>query len=98
MGIPESPALTDVENILVKLENIDNALSLHTEAVNGLGANVQWIVDNVKDIFQMFHSPMFTAMMGQAMTGAMGNVPADQSGTDNSAGPANSGADVSTGA
>jgi len=80
MGFPESPAETDIE--FLKRVNMELREDVHdltlltekqTEALNSLGKNVQWIIDNVQGIFQMFSNPnvineMMTGMMG-AMSG-----------------------------
>jgi hypothetical protein len=79
MSLPETPALTEAQQILEKLDEVLTVLSNHADAINGLGTNMQWIVDNVARIFQMFGSPQF---MSQIM-GVMGNVNA--SGTTESA-------------
>ena len=60
----EVPAETEAKQILNKLDK-------QTEAINAMGANIQWIVENVQGIFQMFSSPQMMAMLPQMMSGAM---------------------------
>jgi hypothetical protein len=69
MSFTDTPIPTEAEQILAKLDQVNDRLAQLTEAYNGLGENQQWLVDNVKGIFQMFSSPQF---MGQMM-GALGN-------------------------
>jgi len=75
-------AITEMQQALQKLEQIQATQQKHADAINGLGANVQWLVDNVQGIFQMFGSPQFSAMLpsilGSAASG-LGNVPDDLS-------------------
>jgi hypothetical protein len=80
MSAPETPVQTEAAQILdlqrqtlAKLDELINAL-------NGLGGNVQWIIDNVQGIFQMFSNPNF---MGQ-LSGMMGGM----AGGGQAAGPA----------
>ena len=61
----EVPAQTEAKQILEKLDK-------QTEAINAMGANIQWIVENVQGIFQMFGSPQMMAMLPQMMNGAIG--------------------------
>lgn len=64
MSLPEPAAQTEAQQILQGLAYLSERVDLLITAVNGLGANQQWIVDNVKQIFEMFGSPAF---MGQVM-------------------------------
>lgn len=63
MSAPATPALTQMDEALGLLNEVEATLKAHAEAINNLGRNVQWIVDNVQGIFQMFNSPQFTSMM-----------------------------------
>jgi hypothetical protein len=67
----EYPAETEAKQIIAALESLEVKLDKHAEAINALGANVQWIVDNVQGIFQMFSSPAFMQMIPQMMSGGM---------------------------
>lgn len=69
MSIPEPAAQTDAERIIALQEEAISALSTLVDAVNGLGANQQWLVDNVKGIFEMFGSPAFMSNMMGAFNG-----------------------------
>jgi hypothetical protein len=70
MSLPETPARTEAQQILDKLDQVIERQDQFTNAVNGMGLNLQWIIDNVSRIFQMFGSPQFM----QQMMGVMGNV------------------------
>lgn len=54
---------TEAQQILQGLAELQKSVQAHADAINNLGANVQWIVDNVQGIFQMFNSPQFASMM-----------------------------------
>ncbi len=69
MSVAEAPADTEAQQILAGQARIEEALTAHADAINGLGKNVQWLVDNVQGIFQMFSNP---AMIQQMMGGLMG--------------------------
>lgn len=71
MSQPESPALTELQQMWAQLDEVNQRLDNLTHAVNGLGENVQWIIDNTKGIFQMFSSPSFMQMLPKMMSGGM---------------------------
>lgn len=71
MSQPETPAMTDIDRLIQAQENTQEELRGVKEALNGLGANVQWIIDNVQGIFQMFSNPQFMANLPQMMGGAV---------------------------
>jgi hypothetical protein len=79
VGIPESPAVTEVQQLIEQQQQIEAKLTSLTDAVNLLGGNVQWIIDNVKGIFEMFSNPQFMSMlpgmMGGVPDGGQGNFP-----------------------
>lgn len=82
MSFAEAPAPTEAQQILAELAKISDRLDSLTSAYNSQGENVQWIVDNVQHIFQMFGSPQFMAMLGNLSFGGMtGNDSADTTGT-----------------
>lgn len=79
MSYAETPAMTDAEFLkkeIVRLNDLiedrkDREQAL-VDAVNNMGKNLQWIVENVQGIFQMFSDPgvinnMMTSMMGGNM-------------------------------
>jgi hypothetical protein len=72
MSAPETPVETEAVQLLRMQQETNARLDALTDAINGLGQNVQWIIDNVQGIFQMFQNP---AVMGQiaGMMGGMGN-------------------------
>jgi len=73
VSFPEAPAQTDTEKILASNEETQRLVRLQTEAINNLGANVQWIIDNVKGIFEMFSNPQFMSMIPNMMQGGPAN-------------------------
>lgn len=70
MSQPETPAMTDIDRLILAQEATQEKLDKVAEAVNGLGANVQWIIDNVQGVFQMFSNPQFMANLPAMMGGA----------------------------
>jgi hypothetical protein len=72
MSAPETPAITDIDRLILAQEQTQAKLEALTEAVNGLGLNVQWVIDNAKGIFQMFSNPQFMAQLPQMMGGNHG--------------------------
>jgi hypothetical protein len=75
VSFPDTPAETDVEK-LVRLQEENSArLDALTEAVNGLGQNMQWVIDNAKGVFEMFSNPAFMSQM----MGGFGNAGTDES-------------------
>jgi hypothetical protein len=66
---PETPAITDIDRLILAQEETQRKLDVLTDAVNGLGANVQWIIENVQGIFQMFSNPSFMANLPAMMGG-----------------------------
>lgn len=77
MSLPEPAADTEAQQILQGLARLENRIEQLALAVNGLGANQQWIVDNVKNIFEMFGSPAFMGQVMGAMNGGFGAAAAD---------------------
>lgn len=69
MSAPESPVTTEAQQILAKMEYLLQRQDALIDAINGLGQNVQWIIDNVQGIFQMFSNPQFMAQLPQMMGG-----------------------------
>lgn len=70
MSAPEVPAETEARQILDTLALQGARIDRLVESHNLVGEQVQWIVDNCKMIFEMFHSPMFRSMMPGAMSAA----------------------------
>lgn len=69
MGYSDVPVLTDTERILAAQTETQERLEKLTEAVNGLGQNVDWIVQNAQGIFQMFSNPAFMSMLPNVLGG-----------------------------
>lgn len=69
MSYADVPVLTDTEKILAAEAETQERLQKLTDAVNGMGANLQWIVDNAQNIFQMFSNPAFMSMLPSMMSG-----------------------------
>lgn len=69
MSAPEIPVQTEAAQILQSQQALQERVEQLITAVNGLGANVQWIIDNVQGIFQMFSSPQFMAQLPKMMGG-----------------------------
>lgn len=69
MSAPEIPVQTEAAQILESQQALQERVEQLITAVNGLGANVQWIIDNVQGIFQMFSSPQFMAQLPKMMGG-----------------------------
>jgi hypothetical protein len=69
VSAPEAPVLTDVQQLTAAYNNLSVIVEQQTEAINSLGANVQWIIDNVQGIFQMFQNPAFLSQMPMMMGG-----------------------------
>lgn len=67
MSVPEAPAETEAQQILHALEEHGRRIDRQTDAINALGENVQWAIDNVKGIFEMFSNPAFMSMVPQMM-------------------------------
>lgn len=72
MSAPETPVQTEAAQILELQRQTLNKLDELIQAVNGLGGNVQWIIDNVQGIFQMFANPAFMAQLPGMMGGMAG--------------------------
>lgn len=69
MSFAEPAAETDTERILRANAETQERVQALTDAVNGLGQQVQWIVDQAKGIFQMFGNPAFMAQLPNMMGG-----------------------------
>jgi hypothetical protein len=84
---------TDVEEIKAGLARIEQnqlesqeRLDQHATAINAIGGNLQWLVDNAQGIFQMFASPQFMSQMTNMLMGGIANAGPDaNAGTDESA-------------
>jgi hypothetical protein len=83
LSLPESPVKTEAQQILDGQAEIMERLDRHADAINSVGANLEWIVENVKGIFQMFGNPAFMSQMGAMMAqGGVANVGRPENGTD----------------
>lgn len=79
MSYTETPVPTDIERLFEAQEQLNQRIDKLVDAVNGLGANQQWLIDQAKGIFQMFSSPQF---MSSVLSGGVLN------GGNNGPGPA----------
>lgn len=70
MGYSDLVAETDIELLHKKIDYLYEQQQRLVSAVNGLGQNVQWIIDNAKGIFEMFQSPQFMAALPSMMNPA----------------------------
>lgn len=89
---PEYPAMTDAEKIIQMLENLQHdfgqmqmRLDSQAQGINAIGGNLQWLVENVQGLFQMFASPQFMSQMSNMLVGGLGNAGRQDSGPE--AGP-----------
>lgn len=71
MSQPETTALTELQEMRQEMVTQSQRLMELTDAVNGMGENLQWIIENAQGIFQMFQSPAFKSMI--PMMGGMPN-------------------------
>lgn len=70
MSFAEIPADTDAERIIKALDILSARLDSFAQAINGLGTNQQWLIDQAQGIFQMFASPQFLAALPNMMNPA----------------------------
>lgn len=66
-----SPAETPIPS---QADRIEANQRTTIELLNDLGDNMQWIVDNVKGIFEMFNNPAMMGMMSGMIQGGMPNL------------------------
>lgn len=69
MSQAEVPVMTDIERVEAKVDLLLDKHDALIEAVNGLGTNMQWVIDNAKNVFQMFSNPQFMAQLPTMMGG-----------------------------
>lgn len=69
---------TDTDEIKARLDKIEAAqlalnarLDAQANGINSIGENMQWLVQNVQGIFQMFASPAFMSQMTNALMGGL---------------------------
>jgi len=79
VSFADIPADTDMERVIKALDQLSARLDRFAEAINGLGQNQQWIIDQAQGIFQMLSSPQFLA----AIPAMMSAVPAEQEADSN---------------
>jgi hypothetical protein len=72
----EYPVQTDPEAIkrliqdaILHIQNLEGRLDRHAEGINAIGENMNWLVQNVQGIFQMFASPQFMSQMTNMLSG-----------------------------
>lgn len=87
MGWPDFPPGTDMDLAHHKLDHMKERQDKLVEATNNLGKNMQWIIDNVQGIFQMFQSPQFmqalpSMMNPKAMQAAASEMKKDDDGSE----------------
>lgn len=70
MGFSDIPAESEAKQILAQLDQQSERLDNFADAINGIGMNMQWLVDNVKHIFEMFGDPRFMSMLPKMMNPA----------------------------
>lgn len=68
----EPPATTD--DLLAEIHSLRAQQERLVEAVNQIGANLQWLVANTQGLFQMFSDPNIINQMMSAMMGGLSNV------------------------
>lgn len=71
MSFPESPDETDIKRLFARQEALEAQIAAQTAALNGLGANVQWVIDHAKGIFEMFGNPQFMAQLPAMPSGGI---------------------------
>ena len=77
MSPAEAPAMTDAEEIkagiqvvLDKQDDIERRLDEYRDAINSIGENLQWLVQNTQGVFQVLSNPaLMSQMMGSALGG-----------------------------
>lgn len=92
MSQAEYPVETDaaeikrmLHDVNVRLDYVNERLDGHANGINAIGSNMQWMVDNVKGLFQMFASPQFMSQMSNMLMGGItnyGGQPADTPGPE----------------
>lgn len=68
MSFPETPALTDIDKVNQRLDAIEATQGQLVQAINSLGSNIQWLIDQAQGIFKVFSSPQF---MNQILSGGI---------------------------
>jgi len=71
MSYAETPVPSQADRIEQELAELKASQQKLIDAFNGVGGNVQWIVDNVKGIFEMFNNPQMLGMMQGMMGGGI---------------------------
>jgi phage-related protein len=71
MSYAETPVPSQADRIEQELAEVKANQQKLIDAFNGVGGNVQWIVDNVKGIFEMFNNPQMLGMMQGMMGGGI---------------------------
>lgn len=71
MSPAEAPVPSQADRIEQRLEAIEESLAAIKDAFNGVGANVVWLCDNTKGIFEMFNNPQMLGMMQGMMGGGI---------------------------
>lgn len=84
MSFAELTAETDIERVIKALDVLSARLDKFAEAINGLGQNQQWLIDQAQGIFQMFGNPSFlSALPGMMNPAGMQAAAEAAAGTEN---------------
>lgn len=62
-----------LHRVLEGQEQQNARLGSHAAAINEIGANLGWLVQNTQGLFQMFASPQFVSQMSNMVMGGMQN-------------------------
>ena len=75
MSAPIAPAVTEAQQILNALDKQNLLLERLTKAVNSVGEGQNWIIENVKGLFEMLNNPMFKSMLPGVMAAGAEGLP-----------------------
>lgn len=62
-----------LHDVNVRLDILGERLDRYVTPLNSLGENMQWLIQNVQGIFQMFASPTFMSQMSNMLMGGNPN-------------------------
>lgn len=71
MSNADIPVDTDVERILKSNAETHERLQALTDAVNTVGKQQQWMIDQAQGIFQMFSNPAFMGQLPGVLSGGV---------------------------
>lgn len=75
MSEPESPALTDAEQLKAELAAQAARMDRLVAAVNGIGENMAWLVSSTQGIFAFFSDPAAVSRLMSGMPPEMTGAP-----------------------